>query len=361
MEISWSTFRKALLDWYNPANRPMPWKGIRDPYKIWLSEVILQQTRVEQGLPYYNKFVQHYPTVTDLAAAPDDEVMKLWEGLGYYSRARNLLKAARMVSGELAGKFPGDYNGLRALPGVGDYTAAAIGSFAYDLPTPVLDGNVFRILARYTNSDQPIDDGAGKRYFRSLVEDALGGASARTFNQAIMDFGATVCTPKRASCAQCPLAASCRALAADKVYELPVKRKTLKRTTRYFQYLVLRDDGDNCLVKKREGKDIWRGLYEFPLVETEGPLAQASDLAVYPGWPSSLSAGELNFLRSSLPFKQQLTHQTIVAVFHEFSTDTLPTDCQEYQLAEYKMLDKIALPRVITRFLSENRLHLDLF
>lgn len=361
MDISWSTFRTALLKWHNPEDRPMPWKGIRDPYRIWLSEVILQQTRVEQGLPYYNRFVAAYPTVQDLAAAPDDEVMKLWEGLGYYSRARNLLKAARMVSQELGGEFPRDYNGLRALPGVGDYTAAAIGSFAFDLPTPVLDGNVFRILARYTNSFQPIDDGAGKRYFKKLVEEALGSASARKFNQAIMDFGATVCTPKRASCTQCPLAFSCGARSAGTVYELPVKRKTLKRTTRHFHYLVLRDQGDRCLIRRREEKDIWRGLYEFPLIETTGPILQASDLAVHPDWPGSVPARELQFLRSSPPYKQQLTHQTIIAVFHEFSAADLPTALKAHQLINYKMLAEIAFPRVITRFLSENRLHLDLF
>lgn len=361
MTPSWSTFRNNILDWHNPDDRPMPWKGIRDAYRIWLSEVILQQTRMEQGLPYYERFVEKYPSVEALAAAPDDEVMKLWEGLGYYSRARNLLKAARMVTTQLGGQFPSDYAGLRSLPGVGDYTAAAIGSFAYDLPTPVLDGNVYRILARYTNTSTPIDDGAGKKHFHSLVQQALGDAPARVFNQAIMDFGATVCTPKRASCNQCPLADSCQALAAGTVYELPVKRKKLKRITRYFQYLIIRDAEDHCLVSRREGKDIWRGLYEFPLVETTRPLTQASELALLPNWPAFISARDLQFLRTSPPFRQQLTHQTIIAVFHEFRTDNLSADLAHSQLIKYKMLQTLAFPRVITRFLSENRLHLDLF
>ena len=360
MPPDWSYFRRQLLDWYRPERRPMPWKAIDDPYRIWLSEIILQQTRVAQGLPYYERFVEAFPTVADLAAAEDDRVMKLWEGLGYYSRARNLLRAAREVVELHGGSFPPTYAGLRSLPGIGPYTAAAIGSFAFDLPTPVLDGNVYRVLSRFADDATPIDSGRGQKHFQAMVEAALGRTSARRFNQAIMDFGALVCTPKAADCPNCPLREHCAALAAGTVYDRPVKAKKLKKRTRYFDYLVIHDTADNYLLRQRPEGDVWQSLYDFPLLESEGGNRPVSELATGGDWPAGLTATELTFERSSPPYRQQLTHQTIIAVFHRFRCRQLP-EGTPYLITPHKMFENLAFPRLLTRYLAEKDLLLDLF
>lgn len=339
----------------------MPWKAIKDPYRIWLSEIILQQTRVEQGLPYFESFVATYPTVKDLAGAEDDAVMKLWEGLGYYSRARNLLKAARMVVVEFDGVFPDTYSGLRALPGVGPYTAAAIASFAFDRQVAVLDGNVFRILARYQNDPTPIDTGKGRKHFETTVASAMGEVSARAFNQAIMDFGALVCTPRKASCHQCPLAPECASLAAGTVYERPVKEKKLRRRNRFFHFLVLSDRKGNTVIEQRGEGDIWQALYQFPLIETDQDGLTTEALPRQDGWPAWLPAAQLDFIRRSPPLRQQLTHQTIIAVFHHFTYLDLPGEIAGKQVVENKMFENFAFPRVITKYLSDKTLLLDLF
>jgi len=361
----WNFFRNALLAWYRPERRPMPWKEHQDPYCIWLSEIILQQTRVEQGLPYYERFVAAYPTVNDLAAAADDAVMKLWEGLGYYSRARNLLKAARVVANEHRGQFPDTYSGLLALPGVGPYTAAAIASFAFDRQVPVLDGNVYRILARYANEATPMDTTAGKKHFQQLVERALGKQPkkipARRFNQAIMDFGALVCTPRNPGCGTCPLSKSCKAYAAGTVFERPQKTKKLKRRNRYFHYLVITDTSNRTIIEQRLAKDIWQDLYQFPLVEAAEDNLAIDALALHPDWPAWLPAGELELLKSSPPFRQQLTHQTIIASFHTFAWSLMPGEVPGTTITQNKLLDNFAFPRVITRYLADKTLLLDLF
>ena len=339
----------------------MPWKEHSNPYNIWLSEIILQQTRVEQGRAYYERFAETYPTVQGLAAAPDDDVMKLWEGLGYYSRARNLLKAARLVAGKYEGRFPDTYAELLKLPGVGPYTAAAIASFAFGRQVAVLDGNVYRILSRYTGSSTPIDGTAGKKEFGAAATKALGNADAARFNQAIMDFGALVCTPKRASCDRCPLSGDCRAFASGRVYELPVKEKKLKRRDRYFHYLVLRDESDRTIIRQRADKDIWQALYEFPLVETAKGKASTEALAVHPDWPGWLPAEELCFERRSQVFKQQLTHQTIYAVFHAFRWEMMPGSVENSIVVQNKMLNNFAFPRVIAKYIEDKTLLLDLF
>lgn len=339
----------------------MPWKAIRDPYRIWLSEIILQQTRVEQGLPYFERFVSAYPTVKDLAAAPDDEVMKLWEGLGYYSRARNLLKAARMVATEHEGVFPDNFAALRTLPGVGPYTAAAIASFAFDEQIAVLDGNVFRILARFTNDPTPIDTGKGRKHYDQLAKAALGAASARLFNQAIMDFGALVCTPRNAGCVQCPLAEKCAALAAQTVYELPRKDKKLTRKDRYFHFLIINDQQGNTIIEQRGEGDIWQSLYQFPLIEADTPDVETEGLPLNKNWPDWLPASELSFIRRSPPFKHQLTHQTIIVVFHHFMHARSLDNLKGRHVVKNKMFNNFAFPRVITRYLSDKSLLLDLF
>ena len=357
---NWDFFRHQLLEWYQPERRPMPWKAIENPYLIWLSEIILQQTRVEQGLPYYQRFVEQYPTVYDLAAAEDDAVMKTWEGLGYYSRARNLLKAARMVTNEFGGLFPDTYSGLRTLPGVGPYTAAAIASFAFNRQVAVLDGNVFRILARYAGDANTIDTGKGRKHFQELVDTALETAPARQFNQAIMDFGALVCTPKNAGCLTCPLAKHCAAKASNTVYDYPKKEKKLKKRARFFHYLVVETPQSQVVVEQRKGKDIWQELYQFPLVEAASAELPVAKLALHENWPDWLPAGQLRFERSSQPYRQQLTHQTIIAVFHRFSWEK-PTKEHYGKLIGNNSLNKLAFPRVITRFLGDKSLLLDLF
>lgn len=339
----------------------MPWKAIRDPYRIWLSEIILQQTRVEQGLPYFERFVSAYPTVKDLASAPDDDVMKLWEGLGYYSRARNLLKAARVVAMEHDGIFPDNFAALRTLPGVGPYTAAAIASFAFDEQVAVLDGNVFRILARFTNDSTPIDTGKGRKHYDLLANKALGTTSARLFNQAIMDFGALVCTPRNANCKECPLAKKCAALAAQSVYELPRKDKKLKRRERYFHFLVINDREGNTIIEQRGEGDIWQSLYQFPLVESDTPGMETEALPLSKNWPGWLSAEALSFTRRSPPLKHQLTHQSIIVVFHHFTYARPLSEIAEKQVLKNKMFKSFAFPRVITRYLSDKSLLLDLF
>jgi A/G-specific adenine glycosylase len=261
------TFVLALLQWnQNENDRPMPWKGEVDPYKIWLSEIILQQTRVEQGLAYYQRFVKTFPDVHSLAAAPDQQVFKLWEGLGYYTRCKNLLATARYISKELKGVFPKDYAGIVQLKGVGPYTAAAIASFAYNLPYAVLDGNVFRVLSRIFNDDTPTDTNEGKKHFAALAQSLLPNNHAGTYNQAIMDFGATICKPMP-DCANCFFNRGCHAFFASRQLELPIKQKKTSVKERWFNYFILQH-GNQYAIRQRTEKDIWQSLFEFILIET---------------------------------------------------------------------------------------------
>ncbi|MEL6276643.1 MAG: A/G-specific adenine glycosylase, partial [Bacteroidota bacterium] len=295
----WVFFRESILQWYQPDRRPMPWKGERDPYLVWLSEIILQQTRVEQGWTYFERFKENYPNIESLAAAEDKAVMKLWEGLGYYSRARNLLKAARVVVSEHKGQFPNTLSGLLSLPGIGPYTAAAIGSFAFNLPVPVVDGNVYRILSRFSADETPIDTTSGRKQFNKLAEAAFAKDQPARYNQAIMDFGALVCTPKRSQCNLCPLATKCMAKMAGKVYDLPIKSKKLKRRSRYFHYLVIRNHENQLLLSQRVEKDIWQELHQFILIETSKPDYDTSSLVLQKSWPAWLPPSSLTRRRTS--------------------------------------------------------------
>ncbi len=339
----------------------MPWKQEADPYRIWLSEIILQQTRVEQGWPYFERFVAAYPTVTDLAAAEDDAVVKLWEGLGYYSRARNLLKAARTVADEHGGKFPDTYAGLLALPGIGPYTAAAVASFAFGRQVAVVDGNVFRVLARYAGDATPTTTGPGRKHFQQLAERALGQVPAARFNQAIMDFGALVCTPKQADCVHCPVASGCQARAQDRIYDLPVKGKKTMVRPRYFHYLVVSDARNRYLLERRPAGDIWQSLYQFPLVETDSVDTSLEQLTQHADWPAVLDPTGLRQLRRSGVYRHQLSHQTIGAVFHVLASRDLlapaapPVGSLVVPRDEF---DRYALPRIITRFLEDTTLTL---
>ncbi len=314
------TFSHKILAWYAGHKRELPWRKTRDPYKIWLSEIILQQTRVAQGVPYYEAFLEAYPGVYDLAAAPEREVLKLWQGLGYYSRARNMHATARDIVSLHGGDFPRDYQGLKALKGVGDYTASAIGSICFGLPLPVVDGNVYRVLSRYFGVDLPIDGTAGIRYFKELAAAVMDVGDIRDYNQGIMEFGAMQCVPKAPDCGRCPLAGSCVALREGRVGELP--QKTGKKTSRlrHFNYLVYLDSQGSTLMEERKGPGIWRHLYQFPLIESREELFPGeleSQLLSEPGLPpvDSLS------LYNDSPIVHKLSHQRLHAKFWVGRTD----------------------------------------
>jgi len=271
------TFSQNILIWYGQNKRTLPWRRTRDPYKIWLSEIMLQQTRVAQGTPYYLKFVANFPTVYDLAAASEEQVLKLWQGLGYYSRARNLHATAKMVVEEYDGNFPDSYEGLLKLKGVGDYTASAIASICFDEPQPVVDGNVYRVLSRYFGIDTPINSTKGIKYFKELAGEVMDVENIRDYNQGIMEFGAIQCAPKKPYCLHCPLGDSCVALQENRIDKLPVKLKKTKVRNRYFNYLVpviQTEDGKiRTQLQQRKAKGIWQNLWEFPLLESENEIS----------------------------------------------------------------------------------------
>jgi len=262
-------FSKKIINWYQDNKRDLPWRATKDPYKVWLSEIILQQTRVVQGLPYYNKFLNRFPELKNLASASEQEVLKQWQGLGYYSRARNLHATAKHIQNELDGNFPLDYDSLLKLKGIGDYTAAAIASFCYDEKKAVVDGNVYRVLARYFGIDTAINSHAAKKEFKALAFEMMDKENPGLFNQAIMEFGALQCIPSKPDCNICPLKDSCVGLQKNKVAILPVKAKKNKIVRRYFNYLILVTDENKTVVRMREGKGIWQNLYEFPLIESD--------------------------------------------------------------------------------------------
>lgn len=356
-------FTENLMQWFANHHRPMPWKGEKNPYLIWLSEIILQQTRVEQGLPYFLKFKEHYPTVADLANAPEDEVMKLWQGLGYYSRARNLHFTAQYIANDLGGKFPETYNDILKLKGVGTYTAAAIASFAYNLPHAVVDGNVYRVLARYFGIDTAIDSTIGKKTFAKLAHELLDKSHPADYNQAIMDFGATQCTPKNPNCADCPLSETCVGFLTQKNDVLPVKEKKIKKKERFFHYLII--NYKNCIyLQKRLEKDIWQNLYQFPMLET-AKMIDFITLKESDFWKKIIRKEVTKSPIISKTYKQILTHQKIWATFYEIdiSTEIDPTivDAQQYILIKKTDIDKFGFPKIIDLFLKEKTLSLKLF
>ncbi|SFE72916.1 A/G-specific DNA-adenine glycosylase [Chitinophaga sp. CF118] len=333
----------------------MPWKGEKDPYRIWLSEIILQQTRVEQGWAYYENFIQAYPTVQDLAAAPEEAVFRLWQGLGYYARCKNMLAAARQIVEQFHGHFPNTYESIQSLKGVGPYTAAAIASFAFNLPHAVLDGNVFRVLSRFFDIDTPIDSTAGKKQFTTLAQELLPHAQSAVYNQSIMDFGAVICKPQQPACNICPLAKKCKALQLNLTTLLPVKSKKLVVKKRYFNYLVLQYK-DKLYIRKRIENDIWQNLHEFILVETQQP-ADISTLRTMPVFKNTLGDMRYNIEGMSAAFKQQLTHQKIYSQFIYLSVSKQP-EMPGYIAVPRKQLDDFAFPKTITDFLKSGELSL---
>lgn len=354
------TFRQTLMNWHKDISRPLPWKGIKNPYRIWLSEIILQQTRVEQGLPYYEKFVAAYPKIEDLANAPEDEVLKLWEGLGYYSRAKNMHFTAKFIRDTFGGTFPDSYKDILALKGVGPYTAAAIASFAFNLPHAVVDGNVFRVLARIFGIETATDSTEGKKQFNKLAQQLLDQNQPGAYNQAIMDFGATHCKPKAPACDSCPFQTDCAALKTDQISRLPFKAKKIQKRDRFFNYILL-NQGTKVLIHKRTEKDVWQGLYDFPLLETLELLTLETQITQSKVWGKFVGTSDYSFRLVSKPFRQVLSHQRINARFWEFDLPNASPDLEEhYLLIERENISKFAFPKIIDWYLQDKSLYLKL-
>lgn len=382
-------FANTIISWFRENGRALPWRETRDPYAIWLSEIILQQTRIVQGWEYWERFMAQYPTVQDLAAAHEDEVLKLWQGLGYYSRARNLHTAAKQIVA--LGHFPDTLEGIKQLKGVGDYTAAAIGSFAFDIPAAVVDGNVYRVLARYFGIDTPINSTQGKKEFAALAQSLLPSSKASdslssfspasdfqsslslvaAYNQAMMDFGAIQCTPQSPKCLLCPLAETCEAMRTNRVAELPVKQKTMKVKTRHLSYIYIRCKGETAIHRRGEG-DIWQGLWE--------PF-NASDIAEACASPSSAQASlsstkfstsltKLSSFKKELAadlhlsnvdalqllaqdVKHVLTHRILLADFYLLETDAHPQLPDDYIWIKEEEIEDYGIPRLIELLLEK--------
>jgi len=338
---------EGLLTWYNIFARDLPWRHTTNPYHIWLSEVILQQTRVNQGLPYYQAFLHHFPTIDLLANADSDQVMRVWQGLGYYSRARNLHNTAKYVHEKLQGKFPDTYAELIKLPGIGPYTAAAIASFAFQEHVAVLDGNVFRVLARLFLVYTDILSTQGKKQFSKLANELLPKKNSHIYNQAMMELGALVCLPKNPDCNNCPLQSQCLAFSEKKQTDLPVKQSKAKPRNRYFHYLIIRNQ-DQLHLRQRLGKDIWNGLFEFWGIET---LEKDAGLENWKSnWPEHWPEFKMEKLIFLSNKKHQLTHQTLFAQAYLVDFDGKPENMEFYSVEEIHQLPKSVL---INKFFAE--------
>jgi len=336
-----TSFSKALLSWHQSIERKMPWKENKNPFHIWLSEIILQQTRVEQGTPYFLKFRDRFPDVKSLANASDEELMRLWQGLGYYSRARNLHKAAKQID-KNGGAFPDNYKDLLSLPGVGPYTAAAIASFAFDIAVPVIDGNVNRVIARFRGITEAIDTKEGRKAIEKAVKYVFDTQNPAAFNQAIMDFGALTCKPKRPLCETCPLNLDCIAYKEDLVSTVPLKVKKIKKTNRTFNYVVL-SYKDQFLIKKRTKSDIWKHLHDFPELES------VDKILTYKSKKDTIIDG---------PYKHILSHQNLQVNFHFIEAQELILKKGiEYFLVERENLANFAFPKIIDWYLGKKSIY----
>ncbi|MCY7291765.1 MAG: A/G-specific adenine glycosylase [Ferruginibacter sp.] len=351
-------FKKNLIRWNIEMNkREMPWKGEKDPYKIWLSEIILQQTRVEQGLAYYNRFIANFPTVEELANASETKVFKLWEGLGYYTRCKNLIATAKYISNDLQGKFPDTYDNILSLKGIGPYTAAAIGSFAFNLPYAVVDGNVFRVLARYFGIETPVDGSAGKKQFTILANQVLDKKHPGNYNQALMDFGAVICKPQLPLCSGCIMNMRCIAYRMGTVQQLPIKEKLLTKKTRWLYYLVI-ELNNKLYVRKRGAGDIWENLYEFVLIESKDKW-QLDTIEMKITATSLMTKGNFEILGISQEYKQLLTHQTIGGLFIHLKIKS-PILLNTYKMVSKKALQELPFPKFISNYLKDKNVSLNL-
>ena len=346
-------FSRILLQWYNVNKRELPWRGEDNPYKIWISEIILQQTRIAQGWDYYLRFVERFPSVEELASASEDEVLKYWQGLGYYSRARNLHVGAKYIVEQCNAIFPQSYDAVLKIKGVGEYTAAAITSLAFGLPYSAVDGNVFRVLSRIFGIETPIDTVKGKKEITDLANKLMDKKQAGTFNQAMMDFGSLQCTPLKPDCEDCCFEKNCFAKAKEMQSVLPVKSQKIKMRNRYFYYLFIQNEG-NTFLQKRTAKDIWQGLYEFPLIESDVELTEEAVFA-HSCFTKLMDNCRWQILGISSVYKHQLTHQLILARFLTISItdgDFLPKDTiVSLPLQE---IDNFPVSRLTERFLTES-------
>jgi A/G-specific adenine glycosylase len=349
-------YYKTLTSWYLHNKRDLPWRHTSNPYLIWLSETILQQTRINQGINYYLKFVQNYPKLENLAAAPLDEVLKLWQGLGYYSRARNLHVTAQNILYKYKGKFPESYKELLKLKGIGPYTAAAVASIAFNEPVAVVDGNVYRVLARYFNISYPIDSTAGKKYFSGLANKLLDQKNPGNFNQALMEFGALQCIPVKPVCHECPFQHSCAAFEKGIVHKLPVKQKKLKQTNRYFNYLVILKN-NHIYMMQRNNKDIWHSLYQFPLIETSEETT-LSDLMQHKDWNNLFGNNRsLTIDNTSKTYRHILSHQKIYARFIKvLLNENSSVSGNDLMVVPLPEISVYAVPRLIEKYLFETNL-----
>jgi A/G-specific adenine glycosylase len=344
-------FSETITTWYLMNKRDLPWRNTTNPYFIWLSEIILQQTRVDQGLPYYIKFAEAFPTIQDLAKASQDEVLRLWQGLGYYSRGRNLHFTANQVVKDFNGQFPAKYDDLIKLKGVGTYTAAAVASFCSNENKAVVDGNVYRVLARYFGIETDISLSTTQKEFQTLASELLNKKNPGQHNQAIMEFGALQCVPKNPNCNDCPLQLTCYAFSKKKITNLPFKTKKVKVKSRHFSYIIVRSK-DYTLVKRRLPGDIWEGLYEFPLIETPHEI-DAMDLLNSHEFKVLINNCKYEVAGFSKQFKHQLTHQTIFCKFFEIKVDE-PTNIIGFESVMWSDLDNYPKPILIQRYYLNN-------
>ncbi|WP_282079860.1 A/G-specific adenine glycosylase [Aquimarina algiphila] len=344
-------FSKKLISWYLQNKRSMPWRETKNPYHIWLSEIILQQTRVAQGLPYYMSFTTTFPTVFDLANASEEEVLKLWQGLGYYSRARNLHATAKYVANDLKGIFPATYKDLLQLKGVGDYTASAIASICYNEAVPVVDGNVYRVLSRYFGIDTPINSTKGISEFKKLAITLMDHDEPAEYNQAIMEFGALQCKPKSPYCIVCPLQDSCEALKKGNVPSLPVKLKKLKVKKRYFNYLVFSSSDQETILQQRVGNGIWKGLYEFPLIE--GEVVGVDEIVLNDVFQKIVNTKEYEIT----PYKEELivhklSHQHLYTKFYIVKLNDSLNGSEDQKKVNFKDVHSYPVPILLGNFIE---------
>ena len=342
----------TLINWYEENHRDLPWRNNPSPYEVWISEVILQQTRVNQGMDYYLHFTKKWPTVNDLAQASEEEVLKMWQGLGYYSRARNLHHCAKQVVEQYKGEFPSDFEKLKQLKGIGNYTSAAIASIAYNLPHAVVDGNVYRVLSRLFDINTPININEGQKLFAQLADELLNRNQPGLHNQALMEFGALQCTPKNPNCLLCPLQAQCLAFAHQTVMLRPVKLAKTKISTRYFNYLILRIN-DGLYLHKRSDNDIWKNLYDFPCIESQKPMT-VEEVIASETFLQLIENNPFTIIKSSPIFTHKLTHRTILAHFIEIKLEQelLQIQTNDLFLARETELGSFPIPRLIDLYLN---------
>jgi len=345
-------FLHTIYHWFEKNKRDLPWRRTNDPYKIWISEIILQQTQVKQGIEYYSRFISRFPDIFKLARSPEDEVLKMWQGLGYYSRARNLHHSAKIIVNNYNGQFPSDYEKIISLKGIGEYTAAAIASITFNLPYAAVDGNVSRFLARYFNYEIPVDTSEGKSGINKIANEILDKANPGMHNQAVMEFGALQCTSINPSCTECPVGGSCLAFHNDLVRELPLKTKRPKQKNRYFNYFLF-ESGNKILMQKREGNDIWKNLWQLPLIETESDT-EIGELLQWPSFSGFTGRDNIGLVKVEKRVIHILSHQKIIARFIRINISEFKNLPSEIIPVNKKDIHKLAVPKLIENFLTES-------